>query len=615
MTPSQLNPDTDSRPHSFRWNRAATAQALDDFCDSQRPPPSRRQFGRQAGIPHATLDYWLRRRQQHHDRHPDEPQLAAFLHSHAGERFLRRLVLAAHASFHQAGTCGIRDLCRFLRHAGLDGFVAASYGAQRALAVALRRAVIAYGQAEQQRLAAAMTPKKIVACLDENFHGAQACLVAIEPASNFLLLEAYHDRRDAATWTAALKRSLHGLAVDIIAVTSDQAQGLIGCAEEGLAAQHSPDLFHGQQELTRATALALHRQTEAATEQLRHADEQVAAVQRRQKEYEQRPRPGWPPDWPTARRMAEVWRRQAAERVVACQQRQERARQAVRGLGDDYHPFDPHSGRPLETAEVQRRLEEHVATVAAVVTEAQLGERGREALGKARRWLVLLAATLGWYWAEVRRRIAALELPAAVERVVYERLLPGLYWESAAARGRDAELRQRLRQLAQRLLRRVRWDRGPLRRLSAEQQAQLKAVAQDAAALFVRSSSCVEGRHGRLALYHHGQGPLQPERLQALTVWHNYGRERPDATTAAERFFGAKPRPLFEWLLEWMPGNRREMRARSAAQTGRWEQRVVSTNFAGEPLLHADLQMPDLPRPAWRRKQCSKQLESAGAAA
>ena len=576
MTPSQLNPDTDSRPDAFRRSRADTAQALHDFGDSQPPHPSRRQFAQQAGIPHATLDYWLRRQQQHHDRHPDEPHVAAFLHSVAGERFLRRLVLAAHATFHQAGTCGIRDICRFLRHADLDRFVAASYGAQQALAVALRTEVIAYGQAEQQRLAAAMAPKKIAACLDENFHGAQACLVAIEPASNFVLLEAYHDRRDADTWTAALKRSLHGLAVEIIAVTSDQAKGLIACAQDGLAAQHSPDLFHGQQELTRATALALHRQTQAAPEELCHADEQVAAVQRRHQEYEQRPRPGRPPDWPIAHRLAEVSRRQAAERVAAAQQRQERARQAVRGLGDDYHPFDPHSGQPLQTAEVQRRLQQHVAAVEAVVTEAQLGERGREALGKARRWLVLLAATLSWYWAEVRRRLEELELPAAVERVVYERLLPGLYWESAAARGRDAAQRQRLRQLAQRLLRRVRWERGPLRRLTAEQRAELKKVTQEAAVLFVRSSSCVEGRNGRLALYHHGQGPLQPERLQALTVWHNYGSARADETTAAERFFGAKPRPLFEWLL------------------GR---------------------MPDLPRPAPRRKQCSQQLESAGQAA
>jgi hypothetical protein len=576
MTPPQLNPDTDPRPDAFRWKHADVAQALHDFRDPQQPPASQRRFAHQAGIPHATFDYWVRRQQQHDDRAGDEPQLAAFLHSPAGERFLRRLVLAAHACFHQAGTCGIRDLCRFLCQAGLDPFVAASYGSQQALSVRLRQDVLAYGVAQRQRLAATMPARSIVACLDENFHGEQACLVAIEPASNFLLLEAYRDGRDADTWTAALEQSLDGLPVTVLAVTSDQAKGLLACARDGLGARHSPDLFHGQQDLTRATALALHRQTEAAAEGLRDAQEHVAAQQRRQQEYEEQPRPGRPPDWRLAHRMAEVGRRQAAERLAACQGRQERARQAVRGLGDDYHPFDPHSGQPLEAGAVQGRLEQHVAAVEQVVAEAQLGERGREAVGKARRWLVLLAATLTWYWAEVRRRVEELELSAAAERLVYERLLPGLYWEAAAERGRDAEQRRRLRRLAQRLLRRARSERGPLGRLGEAQRAAVEQVVREAAGLFVRSSSCVEGRNGRLALYHHGQGPLQAERLQALTVWHNYGTERSDGTTAAERFFGSKPQPLFEWLLE---------------------------------------RMPELPRPVRKGKQRSEQLDSAGHAA
>ena len=197
MTPPQLNPDTDSQPDAFRWSRGDTAQALHDLGDPQQPHASRRQFARHAGIPHATLDYWVRRQQHRDDLGAEEPQWAAFFQSPSGERFLRRLVLAAHTCFHQAGTCGIRDLCRFLIQAGLDAFVAPSYGAQQALAKTLRQQVLAYGQSEQQRLAAGMAAKSIVACLDENFHGDQACLVAIEPASNFLLLETYQQRRDA----------------------------------------------------------------------------------------------------------------------------------------------------------------------------------------------------------------------------------------------------------------------------------------------------------------------------------------------------------------------------------------------------------------------------------
>jgi hypothetical protein len=63
----------------------------------------------------------------------------------------------------------------------------------------------------------------------------------------------------------------------------------------------------------------------------------------------------------------------------------------------------------------------------------------------------------------------------------------------------------------------------------------------------------VEGRNGRLSLHHHGQGRLSAARLKALGVVHNYLSRRADGTTAAERFFGSKPRDVFGWLLERLP--------------------------------------------------------------
>ena len=71
--------------------------------------------------------------------------------------------------------------------------------------------------------------------------------------------------------------------------------------------------------------------------------------------------------------------------------------------------------------------------------------------------------------------------------------------------------------------------------------------------MFQRSSSCVEGRNGRLSLQHHGHSRVSERRLKALTVIHNYVVKRPDGTTAAERFFGQKHEDAFSWLLERMP--------------------------------------------------------------
>lgn len=562
MTPAQSNLNTNSRPDPFRWSRSDATQARHDFHNPQYRHASQRQFAQQRGIPRSTLGDWLRR-----PLDPDlEPQLVAFLESPAGYRFLRRLLLALHLVFHLAGDAGLRPLSRFLEWSQLDRFVAPSFGAQQALAVRLEGLLITYAEEQQQQLAATMTAQKITACLDENFHGSQPCLVAIEPKSNFLLLEAYHPQRDGDTWTAALQQALTGLPVEILQVTSDQAKGLLACARDGLQAQHSPDLFHGQRELSQATSLPLHRHVEAAQQEVERAAAHTQAQRQRQQDYQQGPRPpGRPPNFASDIRLAESVERQAADELARRQQRQEQARAAVRGVADDYHPFDAASGRPVRAAVVGQRLEKHLAVVDEVVQAAQLGESSRQAMAKARRWLVPLLASLGWFWDMVEELVSGLQLTAAARRVFVEQLLAGLYWQREASRGRDAAVRQQRRALAERLLAAAWSASSPLTRLAESQRAELTRLAAEAVAWFVRSTSCVEGRNGRLSLYHHGQGPLSEGRLRALTAVHNFVVERADGTTAAERFFGAKPADVFEWLLERMPEMPRPAPKRSAA--------------------------------------------------
>jgi Family of unknown function (DUF6399) len=564
MAPAQSNPDTAPRPDPGRWTRTQTTQVRHDFHHPEHAPRSQRQFARDHGLPRSTLGHWLR---HHRPAEADlEPALLAFLDSPAGYRFLRRLVAALHLVFHLAGPAGIRPLGRFLELTQLDRFVAPSFGAQQALAVRLEGLLIRYADEQKQGLAAAMAPQQITACLDENFHGAQPCLVAVEPRSNFLLLEAYRPQRDGDTWAAALGQALAGLPVEVLQVTSDQAKGLLACARDGLQAQHTPDLFHVQRELSKATSLPLYRQAEAAHKEVDRARSHTQAQRQRQQDYQRGPRPpGRPPDLAGAVRLAEAVERQAAADLEQCRQRQEQARQAVRGVAEDYHPFDAAGGQPVKAAAVGRRLEERLRAVDEVVQAAGLGESSREAVAKARRWLVPLVASLAWFWETVDELVSGLGLTAAQRRAFREQLLAGLYWQREASRGRDAAQRQQRRALAKRLLEAAWSAAGALGQLAEAQRQEVARVAAAAVALFVRASSCVEGRNGRLALHHHGQGPLRDSRLRALTAVHNFVVERADGTTAAERFFGSKPRPLFEWLLERMPELPRPAQRRPSA--------------------------------------------------
>jgi hypothetical protein len=91
---------------------------------------------------------------------------------------------------------------------------------------------------------------------------------------------------------------------------------------------------------------------------------------------------------------------------------------------------------------------------------------------------------------------------------------------------------------------------GVFSALRPEAQDQFHDEAKRLAAVFQRSSSNVEGRNGYLSLRNHQlRGLALPRKREGFTTIHNFFLTRPDGTTAAERFFGQKPRSMFGAIL------------------------------------------------------------------
>lgn len=213
---------------------------------------TQRQVAADLGLARSTLQDW---------RKPEAvgvapAALAAWMETPEGVRWLHQLVLAAHFSITLQGAAGIRVVCQFLELSGLSAFVGASYGTQQGLNAALEEALVAVADEQRAALARGMPHRDLTVCEDETFHP-QVCLVALEPVSGFLLLEQYAADRKAATWTQALQSALVGLNVTVIQGTSDEATALHRHVEVDLGAHHSPDLFHGQHEVSKATNLRL----------------------------------------------------------------------------------------------------------------------------------------------------------------------------------------------------------------------------------------------------------------------------------------------------------------------------------------------------------------------
>lgn len=528
---------------STQWKREDVVEQVLAFEAARDAGTSQRIFAQAYEVPRTTLQHWLARKQAL----DGSPVLIACFEHPDGVAFLHRLVLALHFVLQFVSGCGLRAVQEVLRLAGLEAFVANSVGSRHRLGKEMEAEIRAFAEQERFRLSRTMDPRPISVCQDETFHP-QICLVAIEPVSNFILLEEYAERRDAATWNAGMARALDGLPVTVVQSTSDEGKALLGHVRQGFGAHHSPDLFHVQRELSRATASGLASQVRQAEQAHLEATSALATVQQKADNWRRTPVGAAQPHLFAARIARASATVQKAQVVLTqARQRQERAREAVRGLSEAYHPIDLHTGTPRTAAQVGQSFTRCVDALTAVAVEARLSPPCFKHIEKARSVLPLMLDTLAFFQQQVETRLGGLELNPEEAFALKARLLPAAYLSCAAHKAPKAVARQRLRQESQRL----RTDATAiLTTIRDERQLLLMRVARECAELFQRSSSCVEGRNGHLALRHHHLHTLSALRLEALTAVHNYFIRQPDDTTAAERFFGRMAGDLFQWLLE-----------------------------------------------------------------
>src|SRR5262245_15179426 len=195
-------------------------------------------------------------------------------------------------------------------------------------------------------------------------------------------------------------------------------------------------------------------------------------------------------------------------------------------------------------------LQRHSATSRAVAQHAQLSEPCLERLEKAERGVPNMQATIECVSGYVRQQMRQWDLAPPVSYAMHAHLIPAYSLERVASPQTVAQ-GEPLRELAERLRTPLCASGGALEALSPVEQNQLKAKAATLAEVFQRSSSNVEGRHGYLALRNHQlRGLDHPRKRICLTVVHNFLLTRPDGTTAAERFFGPKPRSMFATILD-----------------------------------------------------------------
>jgi transposase len=531
-----------------RWARIERADLCARYGELQAQGVSQRQAAQVLAVPRSTLQAW-RAYQESLDACP---AVGAFLHSVPGLAFLHRLVLALHVVFVEVGACGIRLVCLMLELTGLNRFVGASFGTQQQVNRHVEEAMVTYQREETARLAEQMPPKDITVTQDETFTGG-LCLVGMEPVSNYIVLEQTAPARDQDTWRELMEAALAPLKCNVIQSTSDEAPGLLAYVEHHLGAHHSPDLFHVQHALSKAVSAPMAAKQRAAAKALKTAEEMLQRVHEHLDTADGAPAkrgPGRPPK-------AAASLEQVAQNVAAARHEHQRlagqretVTQSIRAIGHAYHLVDVERGVRRNGKLIAGDIQRHIDTIRTVAQQAHLSETCLERLEKAERVVPKMQATIEFVSGYMRQQVRQLDLAPPASYAMHAHLMPSYDLERVAST-QTVTQGEPLRELAERLRTPLCASGGALDALSPVEQNQLKAEAAKLAEVFQRSSSNVEGRNGYLSLRNHQlRGLDHPRKRTCLTAVHNFLLTRPDGTTAAERFFGPKPRSMFAAILD-----------------------------------------------------------------
>lgn len=535
----------DRQPH---WDRFERADIFGQYRELRTRGISERQAAKELKVPRTTLQAW----RTWYDTLDICPHVAEFFQSGPGLAFVHRLIVGFHLVCLEVGACGIRLACLFLKLTGLDRFVAPSYGAQQQVNREVEQAIVAYRQDETARLAKDMPRKDITLTQDETFTGG-LCLVGMEPVSNFIILEQLAQRRDQTMWNELMAPALAQLNCQVIQSTSDEAPGLLAYVEHHLEAHHSPDLFHVQHELSKAVCAPMATKERAAHKAATEAQERLDQVQAHLQSAGEEPQvrgPGRPPKAPMSLEQGQQALEAASREHERLAQQREQVAQSIRAIGHAYHFVDLERGVRRNGQLIADDIREQMDQVRAIAQHEGLSQTCLERIDKAERVIPKMQATIEFVSGYVRQQVDQLDLTQPASFAMHAQLIPSYYLDRVA-QTRTVSDGEALRELAERLRTPLFEPGGALSQMNPEVQDQLDQRARTLATVFQRSSSNVEGRNGYLSLRNHQlRGLALPRKRECLTAIHNFFLTRSDGTTAAERFFGQKPRSMFATILE-----------------------------------------------------------------
>jgi hypothetical protein len=306
-----------------------------------------------------------------------------------------------------------------------------------------------------------------------------------------------------------------------------------------MGAEHIPELFHAQQEITKGTSAALASQRRATEKALKTAEDKVQTFKKKPRRVRKIERQ----EQKRALREVEQVRDKLKLEFDQRATRENEVKEARKETSIILHPIDLKTGLLQSEEDIKDRFDQQFRMIRERAKAAKLSVASLERIEKSKRAFDGIVRYLKYYFTFFAVFLGEMGLNPEQKKFFCEVTFPLAYLQRIWPRLSKVEREERYSMLKT-LKDRSRDGPWPENLKQVWQQK-----ARELAELFQRSSSCVEGRNGVLSLNYQRFHRLNERSLKVLTIIHNFDIRRSDGTTAAERLFEAKHENLFESMV------------------------------------------------------------------
>lgn len=204
---------------------------------------------------------------------------------------------------------------------------------------------------------------------------------------------------------------------------------------------HSPDLFHVQQEVSKATSAPMRARIKSVQSLYEGATTELLEVLGQKKEAESLDtRPvGRPINYERRLVILAQAHQDCLEALSDAVRQQQSIRDANKGIADDYHPFDLSDGTVKTPERLRADLDARFEVIQSNADEADLSENSHKKINKARKVTDSMVATLIFFWTWVTTELSELKITNPCAKLLKEVLILIGYLELLIPKSRNAK--------------------------------------------------------------------------------------------------------------------------------------------------------------------------------